>query len=176
MKRRNTEIWTSRNPPKKMGRKQTVCSCQEHDHWIGHRREREVLEEDWRLGFLKRRTGSTLVSPYLKIHSVKIGLVERNTLFIPITIRDQSGKNIETPALVDSGAGGKFINQNFACNSKMDIRNLKEPIKLLMSMESEINEERSNNMLILVSLGYKNKIQSSIGEQENSVGRHAFPT
>ena len=54
------------------------------------------------------------VSPYLEIHSVTLGLVERNTLFIPITIRDQSGKTVETPALVDSGAGGKFIDQNFA--------------------------------------------------------------
>src|ERR1700678_3690510 len=71
------------------------------------------------------------VSPYLEIHSVTIGLVKRNTLFIPVTIRDQSGKNVETPALVNSGAGGKFINQNFACNPKMDICNLEKPMKAL---------------------------------------------
>src|ERR1700678_2389691 len=98
---------------------------------IGHRREREVLGRRRRLGFLKRRTESTSVSPCLKIHSVTLGLVEQNTLFIPITIRDQSGKTIETPALVDSGAGGKFIDQNFARNSKMDIYNLEQPMKAL---------------------------------------------
>src|SRR5271168_3969151 len=81
--------------------------------------------------FLKRRTGSTSVSPYLEIHSVTIGLIEWNTLFIPITIQDQSGKNAETPALVNSGTGGKFIDQNFACNSKMDICNLEKPMKAL---------------------------------------------
>src|ERR1700678_1768741 len=71
------------------------------------------------------------VSPCLEIHSVTLGLVERNTLFIPITIRDQSGKTVETPALVDSGAGGKFIDQNFARNPKMDIYNLEKPMKAL---------------------------------------------
>ena len=71
------------------------------------------------------------MSPCLEIHSVTLGLVERNTLFIPITIRDQSGKTVETPALVDSGAGGKFIDQNFARNSKMDIYNLEKPMKAL---------------------------------------------
>ena len=53
------------------------------------------------------------VSPYLKIHSVTIGLVERNTLFIPITIQDQSGKNVETQALVNSGAGGSELCSQF---------------------------------------------------------------
>src|ERR1700678_2963506 len=114
-----------------MGRKCALRSRQEHDCRIGHRREREVLGRRRRLGFLKRRTGSTSVSPCLEIHSVTLGLVERNTLFIPITIRDQSGKTVETPALVDSGAGGKFIDQNFARNSKMDIYNLKKPMKAL---------------------------------------------
>src|ERR1700678_2921696 len=71
------------------------------------------------------------VSPCLEIHSVTLGLVKRNTLFIPITIRDQSGKTVKTPALVDSGAGGKFIDQNFARNSKMDIYNLEKPMKAL---------------------------------------------
>src|SRR6202522_798015 len=71
------------------------------------------------------------VSPCLEIHSVTLGLVERNALFIPITIRDQSGKTVETPALVNSGAGGKFIDQNFARNSKMDIYNLEKPMKAL---------------------------------------------
>jgi hypothetical protein len=71
------------------------------------------------------------VSPCLEIHSVTLGLVERNTLFIPITIRDQSGKTVESPALVDSGAGGKFIDQNFARKSKMDIYNLEKPMKAL---------------------------------------------
>src|SRR5271168_839052 len=114
-----------------MGRKCALRSRLNQDCGIGLRREREVLGRRRRLGFLKRRTGSTSVSPCLEIHSVTLGIVERNTLFIPITIRDLSGKTVETPALVDSGAGGKFIDKNFARNSKMDIYNLERPMKAL---------------------------------------------
>src|SRR6202522_3055279 len=71
------------------------------------------------------------VSPCLEIHSVTLGLVERNTLFIPITIRDQSGGTVETPALVDSGARLQFIEQSLARNSKLDIYNLEKPMKAL---------------------------------------------
>jgi hypothetical protein len=53
-----------------------IYSCPEYDCQIGHRREREIFEGCGRLRFLKRRTGSMSVSPYLQIHSVPIGLVE----------------------------------------------------------------------------------------------------
>src|SRR6202522_1098046 len=139
---------------------------------IGHRREGEVLGRRRRLGFLKRRTESTSVSPCLEIHSVTLGLVERNTLFIPITIRDQSRKTVETPALVDSGAGGKFIDQNFARNSKMNIYNLEKPMKALnvdgtenkrgtikqyVDLTFTINERPQTQRLFLTGLG-KQKI------------------
>src|SRR5271168_4728311 len=155
-----------------MGRNCTLRSCQEHDCGIGHRREREVLGRRRRLGFLKRRTGSMSVSPYLEIHSVTVGLVEQNTLFIPITIRDQSGKNVEIPALVDSGAGGKFIDQNFARNSKMDIYNLEKTMKALnvdgtenkrgtikqyIDLSFTINGKSQTQQLFLTGLG-KQKI------------------
>src|ERR1700678_4439195 len=155
-----------------MGRKCALRSRQEHDCWIGHRREREVLGGRRRLGFLKRRTGSTSVSPCLGIHSVTLGLVERNTLFIPITIQDQSGKTVETPALVDSGAGGKFFDQNFAHNSKMDIHNLERPMKALnvngtknkpgtikqyIDLSFTINGQSQTQQLFLTGLG-KQKI------------------
>ena len=52
-------------------------------------------------------------------------------LIIPIKIQTQkNGKSVEK-AMIDSGAGGKFINQNFAQNSKMKIQDLDEPLKAL---------------------------------------------
>ena len=33
--------------------------------------------------------------------------------------------------MINSGAGGKFIDQNFARNSRMKIQNLDEPLKAL---------------------------------------------
>ena len=75
-----------------------------------------------------RRTESTSVYPCLDIHSVTVATIARNTLSIPIKVA--TGKNEETveiPALIDSGAGGKFIDQNFAKQFK--INKLDKPLK-----------------------------------------------
>ena len=55
-------------------------------------------------------------------------MISRNTLSIPIKIvTEKNEETVETLALVDSGAGGKFINQNFAKNFK--INKLDKPLK-----------------------------------------------
>ena len=52
-------------------------------------------------------------SPILLIHSVQAAtILNKNPLFIGITL--DGNKNVETLALIDSGAGSKFIDQNFA--------------------------------------------------------------
>jgi hypothetical protein len=73
---------------------------------------------------LKRRTGSTSVSPYLDVYSVTIANISRNSISIPIEI-GSSKQTVET--LIDSGAGGLFIDQNYAKN--FDINYLDEPVK-----------------------------------------------
>src|ERR1700678_695130 len=72
---------------------------------IGHRREREVLGRRRRLGFLKRRTESTSVSPCLEIHSVTLGLVERNTLFIGNDTGQPNPTGSRVRVSLGSGAG-----------------------------------------------------------------------
>jgi hypothetical protein len=65
---------------------------------------------------LKRRTGSTLVYPSLSIEHVQVGQIEKNTMNVDILILGESlgqKKIVETTTLLDTGAGGKFINQNF---------------------------------------------------------------
>jgi hypothetical protein len=49
--------------------------------------------------------------------------VNKQSLSLPITLND-----VETRALIDSGAGGKFIDQNFANKLNLHLRNLEEPI------------------------------------------------
>ena len=77
--------------------------------------------------FLIWRTGSTLVSPSLHIHSVTTHITA-NTISLPIKIKKSEHESIETLALIDSGAGGKFINQNYAEKLGLPIRNLKRAI------------------------------------------------
>jgi len=49
---------------------------------------------------------------------------------IPIKISGKTEKeNVDTPGLLDSGAGGKFIDQNYARKSGFKIQRLEQPLK-----------------------------------------------
>ena len=52
------------------------------------------------------------------------------TVSIEISGKNMDQKTIETKALLDTGAGGKFIDQNFVRNQKIKTKNLKHPIKV----------------------------------------------
>jgi hypothetical protein len=64
------------------------------------------------------------VSPYLDVYSVTIANILRNSISVPINI-GLSKRTLET--LINSGAGGLFIDQNFKKN--FDINYLDEPVK-----------------------------------------------
>jgi hypothetical protein len=66
------------------------------------------------------------VSPYLEVYSVTIANISRNSISIPIKIGSNK-RTVET--LIDSGAGGLFIDQNYAKN--FNINDLDEPVKVL---------------------------------------------
>jgi hypothetical protein len=56
------------------------------------------------------------VSPYLDIHAAIIGTTMNKQMNIPIFFKDlncENAKIIEHQALIDSGAGGKFIDWKF---------------------------------------------------------------
>ena len=64
---------------------------------------------------MNRRTESTSVPPSITIDYVQVAEMEKNTMTLSIKISGESldQKTIEMKALLDTGAGGKFINQNF---------------------------------------------------------------
>jgi Retroviral aspartyl protease len=64
------------------------------------------------------------VSPYLDVYSVTIANISRNSISVPINI-GSSKQTVET--LIDSGAGGLFIDQNYAKN--FNINYLDKPVK-----------------------------------------------
>jgi hypothetical protein len=75
---------------------------------------------------LKQRTGSTSVSPSLSIEHVQVAQIEKNMITVDILISGESlgqKKIIETTTLLDTGAGEKFIDQNFVQNQKIKTRN-----------------------------------------------------
>jgi len=91
-----------------------------------------------------------------------------NKLSIPIRIRDTEKKNVETLGLIDSGAGGKFIDQNYAKKEGLQLHALTTPIraynvdgtenkrgtiKSYVDLNMEINGKETNTQLLVTGLG-----------------------
>ena len=74
-----------------------------------------------------RRSRSTPASPVLSIHSVQAAtVINKNSLFLEVMLEGK--KNVETIALIDSGAGGKFIDQNFVKKEQLETKDLEKPL------------------------------------------------
>ena len=72
------------------------------------------------------------VPPSITIDHVQVTKIKKNTMTLPIKISGESldQKTVETKALLDTGAGGKLINQNFVQNQKIKTKNLEHPIEV----------------------------------------------
>ena len=78
------------------------------------------------------------VSPTLDIHSVTVATISQNTLCISIFTVHKNKKGIKTQSMIDSGAGGTFIDQNYAKNFKTKL--LDQPI-IAKSIDGTINKK-----------------------------------
>ena len=67
------------------------------------------------------------VSPSLNIHAVTTHITV-NTISLPIEIKKSEYESVETLALIDSRARGKFINRKYAEQLGLPIQTLKRPI------------------------------------------------
>ena len=141
----------------------TITPCTD-----GGRRQRWVFQRRRERGFLIRRTRSTLVSPYIDIYSVITATIDSNKLSIPIRISDTGKETVETLGLIDSGAGGKFIDQNYVKKLKLETHALETPIraynvdgtenkrgtiKSYINLDLEINGRKTNTQLFVSGLG-----------------------
>ena len=110
-----------------------------------------------------------LDSPVVDVFSVKIAMIKSNSLSISILIKDtKENKNVETLGLIDSGAGGKFINKNYIRNAGFKIQTLERPIiarnvdgtenkkgkiTSFVDLELTINEKKMMTHLLITRLG-----------------------
>ena len=110
------------------------------------------------------------VSPTLDIHSVTVGTIAWNTLYVPLSIVTNA-KTIETQALIDCRAGGMFIDQNFTQNFKIHLLtkpitawnvdgtiNKKGTIKSYVELEFKINSRKFRKRFYVTGLGKQNII------------------
>ena len=81
---------------------------------------------------MKRRTVSTSVSPSLCIPTVVIARVSNKTISIPISLRElqKDNKTVNLEALLDSGAGGLFIDETFVKQNDFTLHKLPEPLNV----------------------------------------------
>ena len=70
------------------------------------------------------------MSPCLDIHHVTVAEIDKNTMLLPLHIRDENDEEetVEIKALLDTGTGRHFIDQNYT--RKFKKHNLNEPIKV----------------------------------------------
>ena len=79
-------------------------------------------------------------SPILSIYSVQVAtILNKNSLFIPIAF-EKKDKTIETLALIDSGAGGKFIDQNFAKEEGLEMKDMEKPL-VVYNIDGTLNKK-----------------------------------
>jgi Retroviral aspartyl protease len=96
-------------------------------------KERALQRWSWRTRIRRMRTRSTSVSSSLSIEHVQVAQIKKNTMSIDILISGKSlgqKRSIKTTTLLDTGAGGKFIDQNFVQDQKIEMKELKYPIKV----------------------------------------------
>ena len=79
---------------------------------------------------MKQEPVSTSVPPSIYISNVLVAEIEKNSMLLPISISSEKNKEriIETKALLDTGAGGKFIDQNFVLANGIRTLKLEKPI------------------------------------------------
>src|SRR6266446_8014932 len=126
------------------------------------------------------------VSPYLDIHAVIVGTIRNKSFSVPISFQDKncmSKKIIETNVLIDCGAGGKFIDQNYARNNKITRTPLEKPLPVFnidgtpnkkgtimhqVELDLKIRDKVQHETLIVSGLGKQKVILGLLWLQENN--------
>ena len=70
------------------------------------------------------------MSPSICIPSVLVARVSNKTISVPISLRElqKDNKTIDLEALLDSGAGGLYIDETFAKRNNFTLHELPEPL------------------------------------------------
>src|SRR5271163_134529 len=88
----------------------------------------ELMKQEGEPDLLEKKTAPVPVSPSLDVYSV-IANIDSQSMNVPMTISLDERGATETDALLDSGAGGIFIDQNYARRLHLDIKMLDIPVK-----------------------------------------------
>ena len=100
-----------------------------------------------------RRVASTSISPTLNIYLVVTAQIVSKSIQIPIFIKsDNERESIKTLGLIDSGAGGEFIDQYYAKKSSYKIKKLD---KLLQALNVDGTWNKRGTIMSFIELTVK---------------------
>ena len=97
----------------------------------------------------QRAVSMSTPSP-LYIQSVFAGTINKNSLSIHLKI-SLKDRIVETLSLLDSGAGGKFINQNYAKTLGLPLLNLEKPIPTI-NVDGTLNKKETIKQYVHLDL------------------------
>ena len=98
--------------------------------------------------------------------------INKNSFTIPVKINE---KNVETETLIDSGAGGEFIDQNYARTLTLPLQSLIKPIPVL-NIDRTLNKKGTIKHYVNLDLdifGQKKMMRSlvtGLGKQKIILG------
>ena len=117
---------------------------------------------------LFRSAASTSNSPVLDIFSVTVATIQSNSISLPITIEIRENETVETLGLIDIGAGGQFIDQEYVEEMKLKTSLLEKPhlarnvdgtknkqgkITSFVKLKLDINGKKIETRLLVTGLG-----------------------
>ena len=114
----------------------------------------------------------------LCIQSVFAAQINKNSLSIPVKIEFEN-KSVETLSILDSGAGGEFINQNYVKTLKLPLLNLKTLIPAI-NVDGTLNKKGTIKQYVNLNMeifGQKQIIRllvTGLGKQKILLDSHGF--
>ena len=87
-----------------------------------------------------------------------MGTINKSSLSIPLKIKTES-KIVENQALLDSGAGGEFIDQNYAKTLDLSLKNLDKPIPAI-NVDGTLNKKGTIKHYVNLELGIFGRLQT----------------
>ena len=124
---------------------------------------------------MKQRPASTSASPYLDIHSVLVARVDNKSISIPVALEQSEHKTVETLALIDSGAGGQFIDQKFVQKHRLPTQDLEQPITAY-NVDGTLNKKGTISKYVEINVNINQRINklrlmiTGLGKQKVILG------
>ena len=116
----------------------------------------------------------TSTSPVLDMYSITAQTMQINSLSIPVQICD-TNKIVETLALIDSGAGGKFIDQNYVRKLGIKTQELERPL-IARNVDGMPNKKGKITSFVTLTLVIKGRTKrtrlliTGLGKQQMILG------